>query len=50
MILEFFDQADAFYVAVIVFCNILSLFTGLRKESFPDIIMNGFFGNPGALN
>jgi hypothetical protein len=50
MILEFLYQEDAFYVTLIIVGDILPPLAGFRQDAFADIIMNGFFGNPGALN
>ena len=50
MILEFLDQEDAVYVTLIVVGDVLPPFPGLRQDPFAEVIMNGFFGNPGALN
>ena len=50
MILKFFDEADAFYIAVIIFRNVPSPLEGLGKESLPDVKMNGFLRHSGMLN
>jgi hypothetical protein len=49
-ILQFFDEADAPYIAVIIFRNIPSPLEGLGKESLPDVKMNGFLRHSGMLN
>jgi hypothetical protein len=49
-ILEFLDEADALHEPVIVFCNVSSALPGLWKESFPDIIMDGFLRDPGMFH
>jgi hypothetical protein len=49
-ILKFFDEADAFYIAVVIFRNVPSPFEGFGKESFPDVKMYGFLGNSAMLN
>jgi hypothetical protein len=49
-ILKFFDEANAFYIAVVIFRSVPSPFEGLGKESFPDVKMNGLLGYAGMLN
>jgi hypothetical protein len=49
-VLKFFDEADAFYIVVIIFRNVPSPLFGFWKESFPDVKMNGFLGYSGMLN
>ena len=49
-LLEFFDETDAFCIAVIIFCSVPPPFAGLGKESFADVKMNGLSGHHGMLN
>jgi hypothetical protein len=49
-ILKFFDEADAFYIAVIIFRNVPSPLEGLREKSFADVKVDGFLGHSGMLN
>jgi hypothetical protein len=49
-ILKLFDEADAFYIAVVIFRNVPSPLEGFGKESFPDVKMYGFFRNSTMLN
>jgi hypothetical protein len=50
MILEFLYQEDAFYVILIIIRDVPPPLAGLRQDALADVIMNGFFGNPGVLN
>ena len=49
-ILKLFDEADAFYIAVIIFRNVPSPLEGLGKKSLPDVKMDGLLGYAGMLN
>jgi len=49
-VLELFDQTNSLYKAIIVIGNVSSPLAGLGKEALADVIVNGFFGNLGALN
>jgi hypothetical protein len=42
-ILEFFDKANALYIALIIFRNVPSTLARLGEESLPDVKMNGLF-------
>jgi hypothetical protein len=41
---------DTVYIAIVVLRNVPSAFAGLGEEPFPDVIMNGLLGYPGALD
>jgi hypothetical protein len=49
-ILKLFDEADAFYIAFVIFRNVPSPLEGFGKKSFPDVKMYGFLGNSTMLN
>jgi hypothetical protein len=49
-VLEFFDQTNSLYIAIIVIGNVSSPLAGFWEQAFTDVIMNCFFGYAGSLN
>ncbi len=47
MVLDFFDQKDAFDIALVIVCNIFSLFPGPWNKAFPHIEMDRLFWGVG---
>ena len=48
--MKFFDQVDPLDVTVIVIGDVPAALRGTGKQSFPDVIVNGFLGYPCALH
>jgi hypothetical protein len=50
MFLELFDNPNLLHIPFVVFGNVPACFSGLTQYPFPQVIMDGLLGDPGAFN